>query len=54
MPVDEQLADARQTFEGQGYTLIEESDRTLLFRAEGGGILRVTVGVGGAIEFLPQ
>ena len=51
MPVDEQLADARQTFEGQGYTLIEESDRTLLFRAEAGGILRVTVGVGARSSF---
>jgi len=40
MPIEEQLADARQTFEGQGYTLIEESDRTLLFRDESGGILR--------------
>ena len=54
MPVEEQLADARQTFEGQGYTLIEESEKTLLFRDEEGGMLRVTVGVGGSIEFLPQ
>lgn len=53
MPIEEQLADARQTFEGQGYTLIEEDEKTLLFRDDEGGMLRVTVGVGGSIEFLP-
>ncbi len=53
MPIEEQLADARQTFEGQGYTLIEEDERTLLFHDDEGGILRVTVGVGGTVEFLP-
>ena len=49
----EQLARARQSFEGQGYKLIEEGERTLLFRADAGGILRVTVGENGSIEFLP-
>ena len=53
MPIEEQLADARQTFEGQGYTLIEEDEKTLLFHDDEGGILRVTAGVGGTIEFLP-
>lgn len=53
-PVAEQLARARHEFEVQGYTLIEEGDRTLLFRDDAGGILRVTIGVGGTIEFLPQ
>ena len=52
-PIEEQLADARQTFEGQGYTLIEEDEKTLLFQDDEGGILRVTVGVGGTVEFLP-
>ena len=49
----EQLARARQSFEGQGYKFIEEGERTLLFRADAGGILRVTVGENGSIEFLP-
>ncbi len=53
-PLEEQLADARQTFESHGYTLIEEDECTLLFRDESGGKLRVTVGEGGSIEFLPQ
>ena len=53
-PIEEQLAEARQEFESQGYALIEENGRTLLFRDESGGILRVTVGEGGSIEFLPQ
>ena len=53
-PIEEQLAEARQAFESQGYTLVEEDGRTLLLRDESGGILRVTVGEGGSIEFLPQ
>ncbi len=53
MPIEEQLADARHTFEGQGYTLVEEDEKTLLFHDDEDGILRVTVGVGGTIEFLP-
>ena len=52
-PIEEQLAYARQAFESQGYTLIEEDGCTLLLRDESGGILRVTVGEGGSIEFLP-
>lgn len=52
-PVAEQLARARQAFEGQGYTPIEEGERMLLFRDDTGGILRVTVGKGGSIEYLP-
>ena len=54
MPVEEQLADACRAFEGQGYELIEEEGRTLLFRDDAGGMLRVTVGVGGSVEFLPK
>ena len=46
-PIEEQLAYARQAFESQGYTLIEEDGCTLLLRDESGGILRVRVGEGG-------
>lgn len=51
--VEELLADARQAFEGKGYRLIGEDKRTLHFRDNADGILRVTVGEGGSIEFLP-
>ena len=54
MPIEEQLADARSRFESQGYALIEEDGRTLLFRDESGGMLRVTVGEGGSIESMPK
>ena len=54
MPIEEQVADACRAFESQGYELIEEEGRRLLFRDDAGGMLRVTVGVGGSVEFLPK
>ena len=52
--VEELIADARQAFEAKGYRLIGVDNRTLHFRDNADGILRVTVGEGGSIEFLPQ
>lgn len=53
-PIEEQLAEARGAFEVRGYELIAEEGRTQHFRDEAGGILRVTVGVGGSVDFLPK
>lgn len=53
-PIEEELKEARHYFERQGYTVEKVEGRTITFRDAQGGILRVTVGPGGWVEYQPN
>lgn len=52
--LEDELADAMRYFGGQGFSFEKKEGSTLTFQAKNGGVLRVTVGPGGGVEYFPM
>ncbi len=53
-PLEEEIAEVIGTFEGLGYELESREGRVVVFRDGRGGVVRVTAGAGGSVEYFPK